>query len=205
MEPEVRYYFYDLFFSMLVREPPDTVIDAWAKGLAVVRESDLPESLRVLAAQVITMLNQPKSRESIRNEFMHLFWSPEGPKVSLLASHYVDGAPFGAYLVRLRSFLERTPFRKTEDYLEPEDSLAFHLDLMRSFIYEECAADCLHEKKRWRGLQYDLMNTFMSAWIFQPLREMRIQEGEPFYPLIAEFLLIFLQMDIENVSGFISS
>ncbi|MHB9027441.1 MAG: TorD/DmsD family molecular chaperone [Candidatus Latescibacterota bacterium] len=206
MQPDVRYYFYDLFFSMLVREPSDSIIEAWGKGLAAAAESDIPESLRRSAGDLLSLLQQEGVQETVREEFMRLFWNPEGPMISLLASRYVDGGPFGNYLVRLRTFLEKTPFRKREDYREPEDSLAFHLDLMRSFILEECATECLPEKNHWRNLQSELMNDYLCEWVFRPLRELSMRDTERFYQRAAGFLRAFIEHDRETIGdGLINS
>lgn len=184
---------------MLVREPSDPVIDAWKQGLAAAAESDIPGILGRSAAGLLELLKQDGVHEAIREEFMHLFWNPEGPMVSLLASRYVDGGPFGNYLVRFRTFLEKTPFRKCEDYREPEDSLAFHLDLMRSFISEECATECLQAKKHWRALQCELVTEYLGEWVFMPLRELSARDTAPFYQRAAEFLRVFIQYEQETI------
>ena len=137
MSSDSRYFFYDLFFSMFVREPSDEIIDSWRKGLTAVCEAQPEGTIGKAASNILELLKDKDANESVRSEFFRLFWHPEGPAVSPLASTYVDGKPFGQYLVRLRTFLEKTSFRKCEDYIEPEDNLAFHLDLMRSMIMEE--------------------------------------------------------------------
>ncbi len=199
MRSDVRYYFYDLFFSMLVREPSDSVIEAWRDGLVAASECDIPEPVRRSAGDALNLLLRENAPEIVRDEFMRLFWNPGGPAVSLLASQYVDGRPFGNYLVQLRSFLEKTPFRKREDYCEPEDGLAFHFDLMRSFIYEECAAERPCEKKRWRVLQSELLSEFLRDWVFAPLRELSARETEPFYRRAAELMRVFMQHDLGTI------
>ena len=136
MDQGIRYFFYDLFFSMFVREPSDEIVDTWRKGLTILSESLPDDAIGKTSKDLLDFLSGKDANESVRAEFVRLFWEPGGPVVSLLASHYVDGKPFGKYLVRMRTFLEKTPFRKCDDYTEPEDSLPFHLDLMRLLIRE---------------------------------------------------------------------
>ena len=197
MDPGIRYFFYDLFFSMFVREPGDEIIDAWRQGLEAVRQAQPDAPLVQAAGPLMDMLDGEAVNEAVRDEFVRLFWLPDRPAVSLLGSHYVDGKPFGEYLVRLRTFLEKTPFRKCDDYVEPEDSLPFHLDLMRSFIREESETTCPQEKAGWRALQRELVNDCMFLWVSQFLEELKKRDTEPFYRQVASLLGLYLQNEQE--------
>lgn len=190
-----RYFFYDLFFSMFVREPSDEIIDAWRKSLTAVCQAQPEGSIGKAASDILDLLKDKDANESVRSEFFRLFWHPEGPAVSPLASTYVDGKPFGPYLVRLRTFLEKTPFRKTGDYIETEDSLAFHLDLMRSMIKEENESDSPQDKEKWQALQRELMNGYMSEWIDLPFAQLEKRDTEPFYQRVATLARLFFQVE----------
>lgn len=180
---------------MFVREPSDEIIDSWRKGLAAVCEAQPEGAIGNAASEILALLQDKDANESVRSEFFRLFWHPEGPVVSPLASTYVDGKPFGPYLVRLRTFLEKTPFRKTEDYMETEDSLAFHLDLMRSMIKEEQENDCPQVKEQWQALQRELMNDHMSEWIDLPFAQLEKRDTEPFYQRVAVLARLYFQVE----------
>lgn len=197
MNSELRHFFYDLFFSMLVREPSHETIEAWRKALAAVHQSQPDGAIGRLSAGLLDLLNRSDAEEAVRAEFFRLFWDPVAPRVSLVASQYVDGKPFGDYLVRLRTFLEKTPFRKCADYTDPEDSLPFHLDLMRSFISEEEESSSPQDKVKWRRLQSELMNDYISTWIDQPVSELEKREAEPFYRQVAQLLRLYFQQERE--------
>jgi TorA maturation chaperone TorD len=190
-----RYFFYDLFFSMFVREPSDEIIDSWRKGLAAVCEAQPEGAIGKAASNILDLLQDKDANESVRSEFFRLFWHPEGPAVSPLASTYVDGKPFGPYLVRLRTFLEKTPFRKIGNYMETEDSLAFHLDLMRAMIKEENESDSPQEKEKWQDLQRELMNEYMSEWIDLPFAQLEQRDTEPFYQRVAILARLYFQVE----------
>lgn len=198
MDTGIRYFFYDLFFSMFVREPADAVIDAWRTGLAgVVEVLNSTEGMGRKATELLTVLNVEKKNEAVRSEFFRLFWSPDGPGIPLSGSYYSDGKAFGPYLIRMRTFLEKTPFRKTENYQEPEDSLAFHLDLMRMFILEENDAASPDERDRWRNLQGELVNDFLGVWIDRPLEKLMNRDTEPVYRSIVSLFRRFFDMEHE--------
>jgi TorA maturation chaperone TorD len=197
MTPEIRYFFYDLFFSMFVREPADEIIEAWRRGLEAVYQARFDESLAEGAGKLLEILAGEAAGEAVRAEFVRLFWLPEGSVVSLLGSQYVDGKPFGGYLVRVRTFLEEIPFRKCDDYAEPEDSLPFHLDLMRRLIQEESEAADPGEKAAWGALQDEFANGLMGGWIDRLLAELAVQEVAPFYQQVAFLLRLYLQREHE--------
>jgi len=196
MEPQIRYFFYDLFFSMFVREPTDQVIDAWRTGLRTIRDAEPDDVVVARAAGLLDLLDADGANEAVRSECLDLFWAlTDGPAVSLLASPYVDGKPFGEYLVRLRTFIEKTPFRKCDDYIDPEDSLAFHLDLMRSLIREQSETTCPQERDGWLALQDELLNDLLLTWVNGPLDSLEQCQKAPFYQAVAPVVRLWLDRD----------
>jgi TorA maturation chaperone TorD len=199
MEPELRYFFYDLFFSMFVREPEDAIIDAWRSGLAAVLEYVDDPEVGDGANELLTMLNEDGASGRVRTEFGKLFWHPDSRKVSQSASRYVDGKPLGTYLVDLRTFIEKTPFRKCADYHEPEDTLSFHLDLMRSLIREEIEAPSPEDVARWRTLQNELVNEHMSEWLDDFLAALEKSAAAGVYKAVVRVLRAFFLNDREDL------
>jgi TorA maturation chaperone TorD len=195
MSSDTRYFFYDLFFSMFVREPADEIIASWREGLAAVCSAQPEGPIGNAASDILDLLKARDANDAVRAEFFRLFWHPEGPAVSLLASTYVDGKAFGPYLVRLRKFLEKTPFRKSEGYIETEDTLAFHLDLMRSMIMEEQQTDSPEEKEKWHALQRELIHEYMNEWIDRPLAQLENRDAEPFYQRVALLARLYFQFE----------
>ncbi|MEW6749633.1 MAG: molecular chaperone TorD family protein [Candidatus Latescibacterota bacterium] len=196
MTPQVRYFFYDLFFSMFACEPTDGTIDAWRRGLDAVRLAWPDEPVAEAAAGLVAALDDEGANEAVRAEFAQLFWRPEGPVVPLLGSQYVDGKPFGPYLVRMRAFVERTPFRKRLSYSDPEDSLPFHLDLMRSLIREESQADDPCERAAWGALQDELAIDLMGSWADRFAADLAQQQVGTFYRQVG--ILLRLQLGREQ-------
>ena len=197
MTPQVRYLFYDLFFSMFVREPTDEIIAAWRRGLEAVSQARFDTALTEAAGKLLQRLADPAAGDAVRAEFVRLFWLPEGPAVSTLGSQYVDGKPFGDYLVRVRTFLEKPPFRRRQDCAEPEDSLPFHLELMRWLIQEENEATDPCQKAQWCLRQDELANGLMGGWCHRFPEELAAQDAAPFYQQVAHLLGLFLQREHE--------
>ena len=200
MNSELRYFLYDFFFSMFVREPADEIIGNWRKGLAVARDAEPDDPVVAATESLRELLEKDSADEAARDEFVRLFWNPGEPLVSLLASTYVDGKPYGKYLVRFRSFIAKTPFRKTDDYREPEDSLPFHLDLMRSFISEGDKAECPQAKADWRKLECELVNDFLAEWADQAMSKLAKRDSEPIYQQAAVVLWEFFRREHETSS-----
>ncbi|OGV61870.1 MAG: hypothetical protein A3K19_25200 [Lentisphaerae bacterium RIFOXYB12_FULL_65_16] len=188
-----RYFFYDLFLSMTVSEPTDEAVAAWRRGLEAVRIAEPESAFGRSAEQLVRLLDAEDAGARVRSEFNRIFCDPVGRTVSLLASSYVDGRPFGRYLVRLRTFLEDTPFEKEEGYAETEDSLPFHLDLMRCFIREELAASSPAERKKWQGFQKEFLLAYLAAWIPDCIAELTQREAEPFYREAAALMAVFFR------------
>ena len=197
MDLELRYVLYDLFFSMFVREPSDSIIDGWRRVLIALQDAQPDAAFGQMATRLLDMLHDEDANETVRSEFNRLFGHPLGPAVSIEASHYADGQSFGNYLVGLRTFIEKTPFRKCDDYAEPEDTLPFHFDLMRAFIGEEQNAAVPHVKAEWRALQRELMNDFLAPWIDGFLSALAKQGDARFYQQAALLLQLYLEHERE--------
>lgn len=195
MDLQTRYFFYDLFFSMIAREPSDEIIDAWRKGLKVLSDSQPEGSFGRTAGLLSGLLNEADANEKVRDEFNELFWAPVGETICLEGSRYVDGKTQDRYLVRIRTFLEKTPFVKEDDYKAPEDTLAFHLDLMRCLIKEEERTGCPEGKKQWRALQKELVTDFMSLWVKEPLGQLKMRDDKPFYSQAANLMDIYIDAE----------
>lgn len=199
MDAETRFFFYDVFFSMFVREPTGEIIDAWRKGLGAIHEAGPDDSLGKPAGKLLEILTCENATWKVCEEYQRLFWLPDMHLVSLLASQYVDGKPFGKYLVRIREFIEKLPFRKCDDYAEPEDSLAFHLDLMRQMVREENEASCLQAKSQWSALQNELVNGCMDQWVEKFLDQLDGREDQLFYAQVAIMLRAYFEIERETL------
>jgi TorA maturation chaperone TorD len=202
MDTEIRYFFYDLFFSMFIKEPSDETISAWRKGLRVIYESQDDGEIGKSVNALLEILDCKGSEDSIRDEYYQLFFNPvDRSRISLLASYYVDGKVFDKYLVQVRTFLEKTPFRKVADYFESEDSLPFHFDLMKSLITEEANSSSGEQKIGWKGLQREFVIDYITKWIDKPITEIRNRESAPFYREAAPLMSLYFQEEREFLLG----
>jgi TorA maturation chaperone TorD len=180
---------------MIAREPSDEIIDAWRKGLKVLSDSQSEDSLVRTAGSLLGLLNEVDANKKVRDEFNELFLAPVGDTICLEGSRYIDGKTQGKYLVRIRTFLEKTPFVKEDDYKGPEDTLDFHLDLMRCFIKEEQSTECVEGKKQWRALQKELVTDFMALWVKEPLDKLKMRDDKPFYSQAANLMNIYIDAE----------
>jgi hypothetical protein len=99
-------------------------------------------------------------------------------------------------LADIRTFLKAVGIEKLQDYPEPEDCLAFELEVMRWLIEKQLAAADRQEQARIVGLQSDFLKQHLLVWGPACGRDIAQSKGANFYPSVAKVLQGFLALEL---------
>ena len=194
---EFRHTYYSLFVRFWWREPPVEFITAL--------QEDITDRIDAAAAvhplmgegwQSIRRSLGERAPEEVAEEFTHLFLGPFGTQVNPYESYYLTGHLFKAPLVSLRGFLKRVGLEKREDeFAEPEDVLAFELEVMRWLIGKQMTAENPEEETRWLRLQADFLKEHLLVWAPTCAEDIERADGANFYRGAALILRGFLEVE----------
>ena len=194
---QFRHTYYRLFVPLWCKEP--------SAGFVVALQDDITGRIEAAAAvhpligegwQVIQSYLAEHAPEEVAEEFTRLFLGPFGPEVNPYESYYLTGSLFRAPLVALRGFLNQIGLEKQEaDFAEPEDVLAFELEVMRWLVSKQSMATSSEEETRWLGLQATYLKEHLLVWVPACARDMETARGADFYRGAAMILRGFLQVE----------
>ncbi len=180
---QVRAFLYHLFRSFFVSEPDEKLYASWQKILSSLPSVEFDPFDRAL--ERLREVLARSSPQEIGEEFYRLFLDPfSEERVTLEASAYLDGKPFGPTLVRLREFLKRTGLHKKEQVKEPEDHLVLLLDFMETLVRD--GKDLISQR--------ELFYNYLRPCALGVTKKIR-QSEEGFYQALAEFLEAFLTLE----------
>jgi TorA maturation chaperone TorD len=195
-----RHGYYELFVSLFSKEPagdlllrlPNGIterIEA-ARNLDAVLGQGWEEMRRFLSETAPEQL-----AEAVAEEYTRLFIGPYGPKVNPYESFYFTGRHFDRPLADLRGFLKTVGIEKKEDYPEPEDSLAFELEVMRWLTAKQLASLDDEEENRRIGQQTAFLKDHLLIWGPTCALDIERAKGANFYRATAMILKAFLEME----------
>ncbi len=194
---EFRHTYYSLFVRLLWREPAAEFLTALQEGM---------EARIAAAAAIHPRLGEgwkmfrsflaEASPEAVAEEFTALFLGPYAPQVNPYESYYLTGNLFKGPLIALRGFLKRLGVEKQEqEFAEPEDVLAFELEVMRWLIGKQQAAVPSGEDGRWLELQAAFLKEHLLVWASACAQDMQQAPGAHFYRGVAMVLGGFLEVE----------
>jgi TorA maturation chaperone TorD len=194
-----RRRYYDLLVSLLWREPAAALLealatDAAARGRAARRvEPRLAEGWTEIGAFLADA--GADAAEVVGDEYVRLFIGPVGPEVNLYESWYLTGRVFDRPLAEVRRFLEHAGIEKDAGYTEPEDFIAFELEVMRTLLgRQERAGD---DERSAVDLQNAFMKRHALVWMPEAARDLGAAKGARFYRGVALLLAGFLQTELD--------
>jgi len=195
-----RHGYYELFVSLFSKEPAGELLLRLPNGIAERIEAarNLDAVLGQGWEEMQRFLSQTPSAElaeSVADEYTRLFIGPYGPKVNPYESFYFTGRLFDRPLADLRGFLKTVGIEKTEDYPEPEDSLAFELEVMRWLTAKQLASSDDEEESRRIGQQTTFLKDHLLIWGPTCARDIEQAKGASFYRGAAMTLRAFLEME----------
>ncbi|MFQ5850913.1 MAG: molecular chaperone [Candidatus Binatia bacterium] len=194
---QFRHTYYSLFVQFWVREPATEFVTALREDMA--ERIDSAAAVHPLMGQgwqCIQRCLSERAAEEVAEEFTRLFLGPFTPKVNPYESYYLTGHLFRAPLVALRGLLKRLGLEKREEaFAEPEDVLAFELEVMRWLIGKQMAAADAEEETSWLRLQADFLKEHLLVWVSTCAEDIEKAEGAHFYRGAAMILRGFLEVE----------
>jgi TorA maturation chaperone TorD len=194
---QFRNTYYSWFVRFWWREPPVEFITAL--------QEDITDRIDAAAAvhplmgegwQRIRGFLAERSPEEVAEEFTHLFLGPFGLQVNPYESYYLTGHLFRAPLVTVRAFLKYLGLERREmEFPEPEDVLAFELEVMRWLIGKQMAATDPEEAERWLRLQAEFLKEHLLIWVPTCAQDIEKADGAHFYRGAAMILRGFLEVE----------
>lgn len=198
--------YYALFVSLLWREPADELIGALGPGLPerVAAAEALHGLLGAGWTQIAAFLagTPPASAgESVSAEYTRLFIDPYGREVNPYESYYLTGNLFDRPLAIVRSTLEEIGIARQEGYTEPEDFLAFELDVMRRLVERQGESADPDAETQWVGRQATFLRRHLLVWAPAAARDLAEAKHAVFYRGVARLLQGFLELERELFEG----
>jgi TorA maturation chaperone TorD len=196
-----RQGYYDLLVALFRREPAAELLQQLSKGIR--ERIHAARNLHPLLGQgweeIERLLADAPSEtlaETVSDEYTRLFIGPHGPEINPYESFYLTGRLLDRPLADVRAFLKAIGIEKLEDYPEPEDFLAFELEVMRWLIGKQTAARDPQEETRLLGLELDFLKNHLLVWGPACAKDIERAKGARFYRPVAKILRAFLEVEL---------
>jgi TorA maturation chaperone TorD len=192
-----RHTYDSLLVRLLWKEPPADFIAALGDEIEARIDAATAVQARIGEGwRVLQRFLQEASPEAVAEEFTSLFLGPFAPEVNPYESYYLTGNLFKAPLVALRGFLKRLGLEKQEqEFAEPEDVLAFELEVMRWLISKQMAATHPDDVTRWLTWQATFLKEHLLIWAPTCAQDMARASGAHFYRGVGMILEGFLAVE----------
>lgn len=194
-----RHTYYSLFVQLWWKEPEAEFIAALM--------SDIEARIEAAAAvyplmgegwRAIQQHLETHPPEDVAGEFTELFVGPHGPAVQPYESYYLTGHVFREPLVNFRAFLQQLGLEKEDEtFAEPEDVLAFELEVMRWLVDKQMAAVGTEAEADWLQRQVACLKHHVLVWGPACTQDIERAEGAGFYRGAAMILRGFLEFERE--------
>ena len=190
---QFRQTYYRLFVQLLWKEPE-------AAFVAALRD-DMPARVEAAASvhplmgsgwQIIDDYLADHSPGAVAVEFNQLFLEPFAKGIRPYASYYLTGQFFTEPLKAWRGFLKQLGVEKPPGFTDPEDVLAFELDVMRWLIDKQAATD---NADRWLRLQVTCLKEHVLVWAPSCAGDIEQAPQAVFYRGAAQLLRGFLEVE----------
>ncbi|MBI4081575.1 MAG: molecular chaperone TorD family protein [Candidatus Lambdaproteobacteria bacterium] len=190
---------YRLLAGLLAREPSAGQIGQLRQGIADrVRSGALVHPLMGEGWRELQAALAAGPDDAPAEEFFRLFLDPFHPAVQPYESYYLTGHLFRAPLVQVRRFLARIGLARDEAAsAEPEDHLAFELDVMRWLVERQAEALGTQAEARWLALQVEFVGQHLLVWVPTCCQDVEGAEGAAFYRGVALLLRGYLDTERE--------
>lgn len=203
-DPDVlgfRRGYYDLLVGLLWREPAPDLVAALPVGLddrvraAGALEPRLAEGWGALARFFATV---PAPAEAVTEEYTRLFIGPQ-PRLNLYESVYLAGRPYDRPLAVLRSTLRELGIEKAAGYPEPEDFVAFELEVMRVLLRRQASANDPDGHAQALAAQGTFLKRHLLVWGPAAGKDLAECGDASFYRGVGALLQGFLALERDHV------
>jgi TorA maturation chaperone TorD len=195
-----RQGYYELLVSLLWKEPTDELLRHLSNGIN--ERIHAARNLHPLLAegwqQTARFLAETPSEqlsETIADEYTRLFLGPHGPVINPYESYYFTGYLLDRPLADIRTFLKAVGIEKKEGYGEPEDFLAFELEVMRWLTSKQMTSAQPEEEKRWLQLQGNFLREHLIVWAPTCAQDIEGAKGANFFRGVGMILRGFLEVE----------
>lgn len=195
-----RQGYYNLLVSLFWKEPAGELLLHLSGGIS--ERIQAARNLHPLLAEgweeirrFFTETPPEDLAETAVDEYTRLFIGPYDSTVNPYESFYFTGRMWDRPLADLRTFLKTIGIEKQDGYSEPEDSLAFELEVMRWLTGKQTAAAQQEEETRWLRLQTDFLREHLLVWVPTCAEDIERSQGAKFYRGLAIILRGFLEME----------
>lgn len=195
-----RQSYYEILGTLFRREPSGDLLQQLATGIEerTVAARNLHPLLGAGWEEIEGFLKKAPAEslaDTVADEYTRLFIGPHGPEVNPYESYYLTGHLLDRPLADVRAFLKSAGLEKLEEYPEPEDFLAFELDVMRWLIGKQATATDPQEQTRVFHLQSDFLKEHLLVWAPACGRDIERAAGANFYRFAAKILQGFLALE----------
>jgi TorA maturation chaperone TorD len=191
---QFRQTYYRLFVQLLWKEPETGFV-------AALRDDMHPRTEAAAAVHPLMgsgwriiddyLADHPPG--DVAMEFSQLFLEPFARVVRPYASYYLTGQFFTEPLKTWRGFLKQLGIEKPQGFTDPEDVLAFELDVMRWLIDKQAAAP--DDADRWLRLQVTCLKEHLLVWAPNCAADIEQAPQAAFYRGAAQLLRGFLKVE----------
>lgn len=195
-----RQGYYNLLVTLFWQEPSGELLQRLSDGIS--ERMEAARNLRPLLAdgwgEIQRFLSETAPEqlaETVADEFTRLFIGPHGPVINPYESYYLTGRLLDRPLANVRTLLKEIGIEKQDGYPEPEDSLAFELEVMRWLISKQAAAPKPKDETGWLRLQADFLKEHLLVWVPTCAEDIERAQGANFYRAIAMILRGFLEVE----------
>lgn len=195
-----RQGYYDLFVSLLWKEPGGELLAGLAEriGERIKGGRNLHPLLGEGWEEIERFLNGTTPEglaETVADEYTRLFIGPRKPEVNPYESYYLTGRLLDRPLALIRTHLRTIGIEKQEGYAEPEDFLAFELEIMRRLIARQRSAPDPDDEVKWLNAQAKFLKEHLLVWGPAAARDLAAAQGAVFYSGVAKLLQGFLELE----------
>jgi TorA maturation chaperone TorD len=198
--------YYGVLAALLSREPSPRLLAELAAGIE--ERARAAQGLHPLLGQGWQTLGRSLAAgppeilaDAVGEEYTRLFLGPPAPLVNLYESYYLTGRVFERPLAVIREFLAEVGLRRDPGYAEPEDSLAFELEVMRRLAGKQGAGRGSDEEARWLEAQAAFLRDHLLVWGPAAARDLASTEGAAFYRGVSQILDGFMAFELELFSS----
>ncbi len=197
----LRLGYYDLFVGLLWREPTAELVAALGQGseerirAARVVDPGLGEGWEAIAR--LRAAGAPaRLAEAAVTEYTRLFLGPGAPELNLYESHYLAGRLFDRPLAAVRSSLKELGIEKDPAYPEPEDFLAFEIEVVRTLVRRQETTPDREAQTRAVDAQAVFLKRHLLVWGPAAAGDLAAAREAPFYQAVGTLLRGFLALEL---------
>ena len=200
-----RQSYYEILGALFRREPSGELLRQLAGGIG--ERTQAARSLHPLLGagwkaieRFVADTPPDQLAENVAQEYVELFIGPLGAAVNPYESFYLTGRLLDRPLADVRTFLKSTGIEKLDDYPEPEDFLAFELEVMRWLIGKQRAVADPKDERQWIELQAEFLKEHLLVWGAACAKDIERAECAKFYRSAAKILQGFLELELNFFS-----